>query len=348
MAASILNEFLRLSPGEQSTTPLEIDALASTEVARNLKSGDTNSIVTVFVGDSRPWSWTKPPRNRYTAALTVFGPHYRKRVADTEHVGFALPRLIYSLDEVGLPSASFQERALNRVRWSRFRAADSLVTETETAAEALRSRLGEMPIAVIPNCVSEAVLDRCNWCRNEKLGDLDPKNLNLAVVGRDYAHKNLDFLSALGPSLQSVANRQVRFVVTLDDLEWSSKPRSFRDYCKNIGVVPQTELGPLYSSCAATLLPSLLEVASATPRESMALGVPVFLASLPLNRTQFGPAAAYFNPWDADQAAHDIGPYLMNPAALRGLAFAGLRWASQQPSPKERAIAYLQLLERGI
>lgn len=345
VGASVVNEIAQISAvsGLEEGWFESLTVLVSPEVARNLEPATWDSGISIVTGSSAPRRWAALPAKRYESILTVFGPTYRPRSADREIVGFALPRLIYSLTDVGLPAAPLRERLENKLRWIRFAAADVLITETDDSAHRISAHLPKVSVQVVPNCVSRSVSDRSVWRRASSMSSLQTDALILAAVARDYPHKNLDFLPSLGSELERLMNRRVRFAVTLSDEEWLSKAAAFHDYAVNVGVLGQRELGFLYEACAATVFPSLLEVSSATPLESLSLGVPVFASDLPSMRSAYGDVAVYFNPWDAEPAAQTIAPNLSSEglAQLRARARA---WAVGRPDPGTRARRYLQML----
>ncbi len=345
VAASFLNEvaaLLVLDDVERGTIG-RLTCIVSSEVAANLEPTTWSSNLDIRIGDSSPRRWVDFPQPRYESVFTVFGPTYRRRRADKEIMGFARGLMIYPLSEVRLPPAGLRERLLDEIRWRRFGSADVLVTETEESAHRVRKRLTGIDVQVVENCVSRAVSDRSLWRRNPVLDRLDPEVLLLAAIGRDYPHKNLDFLARLGPQLERFANRRTRFLVTLSTTEWARKPESFKRHCLNAGIVAQTELGPLYEACEATVFPSLLEISSATPLESVHLGVPLFVADIPSMRADFGEMAFYFDPWDARRAAEAIAPKLASGVPRRQSDTVGT-WPHKQSDPRVRALRYLEVL----
>lgn len=346
VAASFLNEVAALLATDEldSRTIGRLTCMVSSEVAANLEPVTWSSNLDIRVGDSSPRRWAQFPQPRYGSIFTVFGPTYRRRRAEKEIVGFARGLMIYPTSEVRLPSASFLDRLLDEIRWRRFGSADVLIAETHDSAWRVRTRLTSVDVQVVPNCVSRAVSDRTLWRRNPVLDRVDPDTLLLAAIGRDYPHKNLDFLARLGPDLESLANRRIRFVVTLSSEEWARKPEAFKRYCINAGIVAQTELGPLYEACEATVFPSLLEISSATPLESIYLGIPLFVSDIPSMRADFGGMAEYFDPWNAHKAAEKIAPKLTQGPRGRPSHHART-WLSSQPDPRGRALRYLEVLQ---
>lgn len=345
VAASIINEWAVLN--EDSASKIDLQDLTiwvSTEVATNLNEIAERRFRRLEVVDSRPGRYRSPGRNRYDVALTIFGPTYRRRIATNEIMGFALPRLLIRPESVGLPRAGLREQIGNRIRWKAFVRSDQFVVETPAAAKILRERTGK-PVTVIPNTVSAHIRPVADETHRASPG------YRFASVGADYPHKNLDLLPGLAKAIEQATGTAVTFLVTLDPKHWSSRSTAFQQCTENWGVLRQSELPALYAQADAAILPSRLEVSSATPLESMALNLPVFVSDLEWAHNTYGTAVAYFNPSNAEMAARDIVPWLQ-PVRLADLRSAGRAYLAEVPTPNWRASAYLDLMhactgERG-
>ena len=342
VASSIVNTLSCLSEEgltEYQQAVLEqTDFLVSTEVWGNLHPTAVSRL-RVRCGNSRSYRWSTLPRSGYEVAVTVFGPMYRRRVAELEVVGFAQGRMLIRPEGVGLARPGLREKAANQLRWLGFARADCLVVETHAAARLLQERLPTMSLQVVPNT--------SHFATSNVVGKpSEAKGLRLAVVARDYEHKNLEFLGRLGPRLERELGEEVRFLTTLSPREWERKSADFRRACVNVGVQRQDQLPNLYRGCRASVFPSLLEIASGTPLDSLALGRPVFISDLPFFREIFGDAVSYFNPHDANAAAASIAAGLTG-HAFDALAYNGHVWISGYPTARDRALAYLDILARG-
>ena len=342
VGASLVNEIAGLISARterEYELARAFDYLVSTEIAENLLPATWEELPGLKIADSSPGRWTAFPRQRYRVAFTTFGPAYRRRRADFEIVGFALPRLITLPQLVGLPEASARERVLNRVRWAAFGRADCIVTETASASRAVQRRLDSLQVRTIPNAVTTSLNRSIAWRGVQP----SPSGYRFAIIARDYPHKNLSFIEELGPRLEEELGMAVTFLVTLSDQEWSRRSTVFRRYAHNLGVVAQRDLAQIYCNCHAALLPSLLEVSSATPAESMSLGVPTLVSDLEAFHDQYGDNVGYFDPHDATQAAVSISTHLKDPLLAERLQ-AAKDWVSHQPSAEERARSILEFL----
>lgn len=114
--------------------------------------------------------------------------------------------------------------------------------------------------------------------------------------------------------------------------------------------VPASELRVLYRHAAATICPSLCEGFDYSGVESMRSGGIVIASDIPVHREVYAEAAAYFNPYDIDDAAAVIGQTLAEEAspAREGLRRAGAevahRYTSEYILPQWDA--FLQTLVR--
>ena len=345
VGASIINELgtlLRHSDPSSHIDAIRIDAVISHEIAKNVHNGIESDRLRLSVSDSRPMRWTSFPEKSYDVALTVFGPPYRRRRARREICGFAIPRMIIPWQDVGLERPARLIRALDRVRWKRFESADLLVVESESAARALHRRDPSLSLAVIPNAVNGQVI--CSTARKQpQRRSLTGDEIVIAAVGRDYQHKNWEFLSRLGPSLAHSTGKRIRFQTTLSEEEWSAKSATFKEYADNWGVLRQHDLPKLYERCHFAVLPSLLEVSSATPLECMAQSIPIFVSDLYFMSEMYGDAVGYIDPSNAEVAARVISEQLTDDQ-LKKMARRGGEWLAAQPTARDRARAYLDLL----
>lgn len=345
VGASLVNELALLATeGEFADQLALLQCVVSTEIAGNLTCQASESPLHIRVSDSRPSRWAEYPQSRYRAVLTLFGPHYRRRRASREVVGFALPRMIYKTEEVGLPTATFQERLLNEMRWRRFSRVDAIVVETEDAASRVMRQLVGKEVHVVHNCVNRAVSDASQWISPIDLAKIDDDIQLVACIARDYPHKNLAVLAPLGREIERQTSRRVRFAVTLTDYEWASKPEEFRRTCVNFGVLKQRELGPVYSRCAAMLFTSLMEVSSATPLEGMHLQIPVFAFDVPVLRAVYGESLRYLPRADLAACAREIVTTMGEVAVP---STANVSRGAPDDGPRRRAIEYLQTLNHS-
>ena len=184
VGASVLNEMAgHISAGDAGEGLAgQLTAMVSAEVASNLEAETWTSGLHILTVDSSPRRWAGFPETRYESIFTVFGPSYRRRRADREIAGFARGLMIYPRTDVQLPRAGMRERLLDEVRWTRFRAADVLVTETPDSALRVGAKLERAEMRVVPNCVARGVSHRSLWHRIPVLDRLDSNAVLLCAV----------------------------------------------------------------------------------------------------------------------------------------------------------------------
>jgi glycosyltransferase involved in cell wall biosynthesis len=112
---------------------------------------------------------------------------------------------------------------------------------------------------------------------------------------------------------------------------------------RRIGQVPHAELGPLYRSAAAVLLPSLAESFSATCVEAMHFGVPLVTSDRDFARDVCSDAALYADPTDPDALADALLRALEDDDARTALRCAGFARVRTFPDWSERLRLYLDV-----
>lgn len=345
VAASFINELGAMSGKELPQWFAMTDIFVSHEVLANVTRRPVAATITEV--NTRPGAWRRNfPRKsaRWDVAFTVFGPAMRRRVAAHEIVGFAAPRVLASLPDEGLPLEGPLEPVVNKVKRQWIRRDDLLVVESRFLQELLEDRRIRTPCVVVSNAVSEVFLEPgANKCDPlDLLVDGDP--LLLAVVGRDYPHKNLSVLPAVGSELESRLDRPVRFVTTLTAEEAGRRTQGFRNSIVNVGPQPVSSLPSLYRACHGTFFPTLLESFSVTPLESMAMNRPVFASDRKFIRDVYTDAVGYFDPLDVGSMADTLSSAFLKPQDLETLTDRGRRLLAEMPSARDRANRYLDLI----
>lgn len=283
---------------------------------------------------------------RFDATFTIFGPEYVPYRSGHRIVGFAdgtslFPELIPAELYPASPRKKLR-RWLSRQLFSRV---DSVVTETPLLAESLHSRwgLGPANVHVVPNTV-HSVFSRPDEWQPALLSPVDDRP-HVLYVTRGYPHKNVDVLGRVG-ALMADRGTPVRFVLTLDDVEWSHLSEVTRSHSVNLGPVTLPRLPLLYRSCAAAIFPSLLESFSVTPLEALHAGIPLVASDRHFVRQCAGDVPFYADPEDPSALAEALHTALTTDVAER--VAAGMREARAWPDASSRARAYVALVERGV
>jgi glycosyltransferase involved in cell wall biosynthesis len=342
VAASLIEELTAIV-GEDSKGTIDLTVQCSSAVGAAV-DGKAERPFALSVADSRFRSWTVP-EGRWDAALTIFGPAYRRRVAPLEIVGVAIPSIGYGVGRVGITArVRMESRMRNAAKLSYLRRADIVIAETEHFARALKRHLPASPIKVIGNAPSRAFLDQARQLPQAPARGDSSGQLRVAVVARDYPHKNLNFIGQLGQAIEAQSGRSPVFEVTLTQDEWRRKSQLFKKYAHNNGLVNTDGLIEVFGRCHISLLPSLQEVASVTPYESIAVGLPTFVSDRGFMRELMRDAVFYIDPLDPVASSTAILRTMADSDLLVRNRTAASSLLAEIPCARERAESYLMVI----
>jgi len=288
--------------------------------------------------------------DRFDVVFTVFGPLYRWSPPFRSIVGFAQAWILYP-DNESLSALSWQARWRQRAKfWIQkqfFRRADELVGELEHVRDGLVRRLGADPraIHVVRNSVASLYRQPEAW--RPVAMPPDSCDLRLGFVGRNYAHKNTAIFPAVVAALRQRHGIEAKVYVTFNEAEWQACPPEFQASCVNVGPLSVTQCPAFYQAVDAVIFPSLLECASATPLEAMAMGRPLFASDRPFNRDLCDGHARFFDPLAPDSAAAAIAEWFRNGGPDEDELAAARRHALDFSNAAERARKYTAILLQG-
>lgn len=256
--------------------------------------------------------------------------------------------------ELGLDAGGSAERRL-RSAYARAaaRRADRITVQTATMARRMARVWGvpEARFRVVPNGPSAFLRGE------EPAPDAPPTGVRRVLVpGDPKPAKNLEIVPAVAEALgrRGVSNVELVLTVSPEPTEWTAPlDRAFARHpagapVRRIGQVPHADLGPLYRSAAAVLLPSLVESFSATCVEAMHFGVPLVASDRDFARDVCGGAAVYAEPTDPEAIASALVRALGDAelrAALRAAGFARVRGF---PDWSERLRLYLSACAEAV
>lgn len=350
VAISFLDELARLEAHRSGLT-----VLASDEVAEGLSElGVDVSVFRSFevVNSYGPWrgfSVLREKLKRADLAFTLFGPLYQIKKPNISIVGFAQPWIAYPDNEV-YNKLSYFSAILNRIKFAvqknvfKF-SSDFIVVESENIRDQLISLGVVKPsdISVVSNCIS-GIYQRPDVWRSVKM-PVTPGRIRLGIVTRDYLHKNLDIIPAVKACLEKDYGIDSAFFVTFKESEWIKKSDEFRNSVLNIGVIRPEQCPSFYQQIDAVFFPSLLECFSATPLEALASKKPLFASDRPFVSEYCGNIPMYFDPNSPADAARVIAEFVH-----KGISSERVESACQHvrslPGARDRALAYLQIVER--
>lgn len=348
MAASFIDELADLiRDGDVRRHYSWIDGLtveATAEVLANVSTAKLAGLpvreVTRLPTDGRTWSRT----TFHEAAFTIFGPAYGPARGRRHIVGFADPTSLFSMPTgQAIPPASRRIRRWTRSLASRFffSRADRLVVEAPHIKDALVTRWGLDPtrIEVVPNCINAALLadttqprGRSGWC----------------YITRNYPHKNLALLGAIGDEMVRRGEPSPSFTVTLTPAEWGELEDSVRRYCRNIGPIAINEVAPLYKASEGSVFPSLLEAFSVSPLESLATETPLIASDRAFVTAVCRDAALYADPLDPVPWVEAMLRLQRSPELRKELIRRGAEIARRHPTARDRASEYLRIIDKEL
>jgi len=138
----------------------------------------------------------------------------------------------------------------------------------------------------------------------------------LLMVSTIEPRKNHAMLLQAWEALRYNAHPDLKLVV-VGNLGWDQGPvlERFRPWAKTgellwLNNVPASELRLLYTHAAVTVCPSFSEGFDYSGVEAMKCGCPVAASDIPVHREVYGDAAAYFNPYSAEDAGHRLSEML--------------------------------------
>lgn len=202
-----------------------------------------------------------------------------------------------------------QRRMMRKARY--------FITQTETTKRGIQRITGVKPenVKVVPN-VLPAVFKALPNAPLPQDGDW----IDIACVGNNSAHKNLDVIPRILVELKDLGIDNVRFHVTIpagsfwEKIQGELKKKGLKDRVVTHGRCSQIELADMYRHCQLCFLPTLLEVFSASTLEAMHFHLPIVATDFDFNRDVMDDASLYYEPKNARNAAECIKAYIDSPA----------------------------------
>ncbi|MDD4853758.1 MAG: glycosyltransferase [Acinetobacter towneri] len=353
VAISFLYELSRMMNKDLSS----IHIVSSSEVDNGLSRLNTNTAVfgSYEVIDTHGLqAFNSKLNNRiknYEVVFTVFGPNYLRVKAKKEIVGFAQLWML-NFDNPISQKMSFLSKNVLRlkflIQWLFFLRADHYVVELEHVKKGLIQSKGvdAEKVSVVYNTVSSLYLDESKWKSiNIEKGT---EEISLGIVTRDYPHKNIGILPAVGQILESKHNLKVHFYTTLNELEWSARDDFFKKHVSTVGSLSPDQCPSFYQQIDGVVFPSLLECFSATPLEAMVMKKPLFASDRGFVRDVCAEYAEYFDPLDANDIALKIARYFKTGSNSTEQLEKAKNHALNFSSARSRAEKYLEVIQKQM
>jgi len=278
--------------------------------------------------------------------FTVFGPViWRSRAKHV--VGFARGHVIYP-ESPFFASLSIVQKLLIRIRiklriYFLIKNSEIFITETRDASERMAKKLkiDQKRVFTVSNTVNKVYIDYISkYDVSKKYFEEEFKLFTLSAF---YPHKNLDIIKKVIPFLER-SNQKVKFYITIDKENYERMFKGYQNWIVNLGPVKVADCPKLYESMDAMILPTLLECFTASYPEAMCMQRPILTSDLTFARSICKDAALYFDPLDPKSIAEAIISLKNDKKLYQNLVEKGNKIFAMTPSPKDRALAYLQII----
>lgn len=225
-----------------------------------------------------------------------------------------------------------------------FKKDDVLIVETDGGKKILTEKLKFKSVYVVGNTLNSYFVNII-----PKIKSLEG-NIKIGVIGRNYSHKNLSILPYVLDELYNKYNFKGTIYVTLTQEEFSSMSPFFREKIQNYGSLRVSECPTFYNEMDIIFFPSLLELFSATPLESLYMKKPFICTDLPFIKDFFQDFVYLIKPNDVPDSARVINQVILllknKDQSLLNKLNLGSQFVSDNFQPSNRANAYLDIIRR--
>jgi glycosyltransferase involved in cell wall biosynthesis len=229
-----------------------------------------------------------------------------------------------------------------KIQLSFFKKDTAVVVESDVAKNILINKLNFEFVNVVNNSINTFFLSQL-----PKIKELE-KDFKVGVIGRNYPHKNLKILPQILDILNIEFESKVTFYVTLTNEEFNIMNSSFQKKIINYGSLKVSECPKFYDEMDLIFFPSLLEVFSATPLESLYMKKPLVCSDLPFNKGFLKDFVFYTKPNDVEDSSKVIFEVLellkRNDSFLINRVNLGSEYIKHNFQPSNRAKAYLEII----
>ncbi|MEN8858291.1 MAG: glycosyltransferase [Flavobacteriaceae bacterium] len=325
----------------------EFNLLVSSEIYEELKTLNYKYLMSLKIYDSSIFkiiiNSLIPEIRKAKLVFTLFGPLYAFTRAKTI-TGFAQAWILYPNNLMSRELDIYNKvkfRFKYLIQHLFFKKDNLLVTESDIAKQVL-NKLNFKFVNVVNNSINTLFLSQTPRVKEVQ------KDFKIGVIGRNYPHKNLKILPQILDILTSKFESKVSFHVTLTEQEFVSMSESFQKNINNYGSLNVSECPKFYNEMDLIFFPSLLEVFSATPLESLYMKKPFVCSELSFNKGFLEDFAFYAKPNDAKDSAKVLMEVLellkSNDQSLINKLNLGSEYIKNNFQPSNRAKAYLEII----
>ncbi|NDJ57185.1 glycosyltransferase family 4 protein [Enterobacteriaceae bacterium 4M9] len=286
-----------------------------------------------------------------TTVFTIFGPSYWSPRKVHHIVGFALPWLIYDTQSV-FKKLTWKNKLktilLSFLQPFFYRKnANAIITETEDVSLRVKKLLKKPDIDVytVSNTLNDIFKDdkQYDYSAIDKLPVKSAEDFWLLTISHNHPHKNLDTIKELVKRLPP----NYKFVTTLDESFADELSSEHRERIIRLGAVTLFQCPPLYQTCDALFLPTLLECFSASYLEAMYTNKIILTSDLSFARAVCKDSAIYFDPYDINDIIDKILIVGEDSALRTEKTLSGKQVLSSFPDARQRAIKYFEILSKA-
>ncbi|MFT5548674.1 MAG: glycosyltransferase involved in cell wall biosynthesis [Candidatus Azotimanducaceae bacterium] len=291
---------------------------------------------------------------------TQFGPHWLASRGVKNVVGCAYSNLFYpELDFwEGLPWFSrLYKKFIDKLRLSRILAADVRIFETKDLADRAREQhdLDAGGVCYVRATVSSLVTERSTHDETRKRCEDLPVGYKILLLSGYHPNKNIEFLVNTVSTMKRKGILGIKFVLTLPEANAGTQEilRKVQDlgvaaYIYNMGPIPQAGCCEVYRHCDAAILPSTLESFSNMIAESWEMKKPLFISDLSWGRSLCGAGAIYYKFLDSNSLIEKIVALKADEKLQENVINEGRKRLGEYPSPQERFLSYLSIIEASV
>ena len=278
--------------------------------------------------------------------FTLFGPLYAFTAAKTI-TGFAQSWILIPNNIASRKLPFFRRFVLKFkffIQYLFFKKDDVLIVETEGGKIILTDKLKFKSVYVVGNSLNSFFVNVIPKIKSQW------ENIKIGVIGRNYSHKNLSILPYVLDELENKNDFNGTFHVTLTEEEFNSMSSFFKAKIHNFGSLKISECPGFYDEMDIIFFPSLLELFSATPLESLYMKKPFICTDLPFIKDFFQDFVYLIKPNDVQDSAKVINQVILllknKDQSLLNKLNLGSQFVNDNFQPSKRANAYLDIIRR--
>lgn len=224
----------------------------------------------------------------------------------------------------------------------------SMIAQTSTMSDRLRSIYGLSAIEVVPNAVS---LDNLE-CKSNFNFNL-PEGIKLLYLTHYYPHKNIEIFIPLAKKIRDY-NLSYKLITTIHSNQHQGaklfldeiRKNNLEDIIVNIGPVKMEQVPALYKQCDGLLMPTLLESFSGTYVEAMYHKIPIFTSNIDFATGVCKDAAVYFDPFDPESIIDSLNRVFNNTDEYNKRVSTGSEVLNQLPNWEQTFDMYNRIIEQ--